>query len=339
MRVAFLANPEQDYLQDVVFHGLASVLGPEHVVDIPPLDRYHSPPWAERPHPFAQFDFAEPERAPTLRDELAQADAVVIGSLRSGIRALVDEVLATKPRPPVAFVDGEDDWFVRGIRPHVELYFKREIVLRDGASRSREALRRTHRLLRKPFELRDPLADPKSVARAGDCRLLPLLFGWVGPLPQQRPPQYDVTFLAAPANPIRARLRDELARLRAEGVRVRLLEEGERLTWSEYIHVLAQSRIGVSVRGAGYDTYRYWEIPACGALLLAETPRIVVPGNFVDGAEAVFASSDRLAPRVRELLSSDRSASIARRGRERLEAAHLSLHRGRAVLDALDSLG
>jgi len=337
MRIVFLANPVHDYLQDVVFHGLASLLGPENVEEFPPLERYHSGPPPGTPYPFVWFDFPEPHRSSSLREALHDADAVVIGSLRSGIRALVDEVLAARPRPPVAFLDGEDDRFVLGVRPHVDLYFKREILLPWTSSRGREVLRRGHRLLRQRKENRDPLADPKHVARAGDPRLIPLPFAWAGELPRRGEPEHDVAFLVGPTSKERAVVRTGLERLAADGVRVRLLEEGERLSWFEYIDVIARSRIGVSVRGGGYDTYRYWEVPAAGALLLAETPRIVIPGNFEDGEEAVFDAPHRLAARVPELLAAD-SERIAARGRARLQEAHLSVHRARRVLDELEAL-
>jgi hypothetical protein len=129
-----------------------------------------------------------------------------------------------------------------------------------------------------------------------------------------------------------------LERLRAEGIRVRMLAEGERLGWSEYMDVLASSRIGVSVRGGGYDTYRYWEVPAAGAMLLAETPRIVIPGNFVGGREAVFAPVEALVARIPALLAGE-TERIAAAGRERLAAAHTSIHRAKTVLDALTAVG
>ena len=143
-----------------------------------------------------------------------------------------------------------------------------------------------------------------------------------------------MTFLNAPTNPARALVREGLERLAADGIRVRLLERGERMDWRSYIGTLARSRIGISVRGLGFDTFRYWEVPAAGALLLAETPRTVIPGNFVDGREAAFASVDRLIERVPELLERG-TEPVASAGHARLQEAHTSVNRARAVLDAL----
>ena len=334
MRITFLANPVHDYLQDTVFHGLVSLLGPENVVEFPRLDRYHSPPPDDARHPDLWLDFPEPQRPSTFAEAVGSSDAVVIGSLRSGIRALVDDLFALRSRPPVVFLDGEDDVFVLGVRRHVDLYFKREIVLPGTASRARELLRRTHRAMRKRREHRDVLADPISVARAGDRRLRPLTFAWLGPTLERGAIEYDVAFLVSPTSPVRIAIQHDLQRLAADGLRIRLLEPGERLGWHEYMQVLAHSRVGVSVRGGGFDTRRYWEVPAAGAMLLSETPRIVIPSNFVNGQEAVMSHPSQLVGRIPALLETD-TESIAAAGRRRLESAHLSIHRARTVLDAL----
>lgn len=141
-------------------------------------------------------------------------------------------------------------------------------------------------------------------------------------------------FALAPTSRERAVIRRDLVRLASQGIRVRMLEPGERLDWATYIETLTRSRIAVSARGAGFDTLRYWEIPAAGAVLLAETPQIVIPDNFVHGREAVFAPAKRLVSRIPELLEAG-TEEIGRNGRDRLMSAHTSVQRARTVLDAL----
>jgi hypothetical protein len=113
-----------------------------------------------------------------------------------------------------------------------------------------------------------------------------------------------------------------------------------RRSWSDYMEAPSASRIAIGVRGDGFDTYRYREIPYAGALLLAETPRTVIPDNFVDGVEAVFAEPEpsRLCAAARRLLESDRVEPIAAAGRARLMGAHLSRHRAETVLERLGSV-
>jgi spore maturation protein CgeB len=59
-------------------------------------------------------------------------------------------------------------------------------------------------------------------------------------------------------------------------------------TQEEYLTVLRQSRICLCLFGLGFDTVRYWEAAAQGAMLLANRPPIHIPHNFVDGQSAVF---------------------------------------------------
>jgi hypothetical protein len=143
----------------------------------------------------------------------------------------------------------------------------------------------------------------------------------------------DVAFLASPTSPERAGVVAELRELERDGVVVQVATAAN-LPWSDYIELLSRSRIALSVRGLGYDTYRYWEIPYAGALLLSEPPRTVIPGNFVDGREAVFAPRESLGQRARELLGQETRA-IAEAGRRKLLEQHTSVHRAQTVLDQL----
>jgi hypothetical protein len=153
--------------------------------------------------------------------------------------------------------------------------------------------------------------------------------------------------VGAPTIPVRIRLVHELRRMKRVGFRVYVPEEADwhshvwqessRLPWEEYMRLLASSRICISVRGAGFDTYRYWEIPYAGSLLLAERPQTVIPDNFVDGEEAVFAPVELLGEVARRLLERDTTA-IAAAGREKLLRSHTSVARAQVVLDRLARL-
>ena len=55
-----------------------------------------------------------------------------------------------------------------------------------------------------------------------------------------------------------------------------------------YIKIIKNSKSGLSSRGTGYDTWRYWEIPCYGTALLAQRTPINIPNNFVDGESALF---------------------------------------------------
>jgi hypothetical protein len=333
VRVLFIANEQPDFLQDLVFHGLVSLLGESNVIDCPPVTRYRLPPPAGATFPMLWFGLPPREPVPTL-DALAGADAVVIASLRGRALDEARTVLGRRPGIPVAFVDGEDDPYVRAIVGRVDVYLKRETLAGGAVRRLLVPVRRLRD--RRKDSRRDPLERQVELATVRSRRIVPLPFGIVdcGFVPAGET-RFDVTFLGSLTSPERRELRSGLERLRAEGFRVcAQIEEERPLGWREYMAALAASRIGVSVRGLGFDTYRYWEIPYAGALLLAASPGTVVPENFEDGSEAVFAPAERLVDRARELLAGDTGA-IARRGREKLLRAHTSVNRAQVVLDGL----
>jgi Glycosyl transferases group 1 len=336
VNVLFVAGSAPDYLQDVLFHGLVSVLGADAVTEVPENPRYHGAlPDPGRPMHF--FDLPRRDR-PDLAELVRAADAIVIASARDSALAAVREVLRLRGTIPTAFVDGEDDPYVRGIAASVDVYFKRETLRAALRLRARMPLRRLYYRRRRPDLWEDPLTRAVAVASARTRGVVPLPFAIIDDgLAPAAAKDVDVAFLASSTDPVRAAVADAVGELAGDGIVVRSagdLDHAATKDWHAYMDVLSRSRIGISVRGLGFDTIRYWEVPYAGALLLAETPRTVIPGNFVDGREAFFAPVDRLAQRARELLAGDTSR-IAAAGREALLARHTSVQRAEAVLGYL----
>jgi hypothetical protein len=105
----------------------------------------------------------------------------------------------------------------------------------------------------------------------------------------------------------------------------------------DYNRTLGSSLVGIAVRGMGWDTYRYWEIPYFGAALLSQRPGHVIPANFEDGQEAVFYDGvGDFKKKLREMLSKpDETLRIAAAGHKALRERHLSVNRARTVLENL----
>jgi hypothetical protein len=336
VRLLFLAGRDPDYLQDALFHGFVTLLGAANVVEYPENVRYHGGGPADPRMPMLAFDVPR-AGTPELRELVEWADAIVIASLRDSVVDDVRRVLELRGATPTAFVDGEDHPYIRAIASHVDVYFKRETLRRSILLRARMPARRVYHRRRYPRLWTDPLRREIGVATARSRAVVPLPFGLVDTgFEPSGERDVDVAFLASPTSPERAHVAAELRELERDGAVVQSATAAS-LPWHDYIEVLARSRIAVSVRGLGYDTYRYWEIPYAGALLLAESPRTVIPGNFVDGREAVFASVGKLAERARELLNGDTKA-IADAGRQKLLAQHTSVHRAQTVLERLRAL-
>lgn len=106
---------------------------------------------------------------------------------------------------------------------------------------------------------------------------------------------------------------------------------------ASYNKCLMESLIGVAVRGNGWDTYRFWEVPYFGACLLSQRPGIVIPRGLVDGQEAVYYDTAAdFKEKLRGLLQNPgKAAEIGKAGRKACMERHLSIHRAQTVLGAL----
>jgi hypothetical protein len=131
-------------------------------------------------------------------------------------------------------------------------------------------------------------------------------------------------------------MRTDLRRQISEYLARRQFQEDLKILPKEaYNRSLLASRVGVSAAGAGWDTYRYWEVAYFGCALLSQRLPILIPDNLIDGVEVVFFDTiedfkvklDRLlsdGDGTRRLGSAARSACLSR---------HLSINRAKVVLE------
>jgi hypothetical protein len=112
------------------------------------------------------------------------------------------------------------------------------------------------------------------------------------------------------------------------------------LSHDEYMRRLGWAKIGVSARGFGHDTYRYWETPWAGAVLLSARLDIVIEQDFVEDEEAIFFdSADEMTSKAQALLrDATRLDDIATAGLVAVTTRHLSVHRAVRVLDEIVSI-
>lgn len=198
----------------------------------------------------------------------------------------------------VAVIDGEDDPVIR--QPHYALsalYFKREYFPNTNYQARVRAL---------PFA-----AIPEEM-----------------PEPKQR--DIPVTFAVGITSPIRIEI---LKALQGMGIK----SETAVRTKKEYNAILSRTLVGVSARGAGWDTYRYWETAYFGCALLSQRLGIVIPANFVDGTEAVFFDGvDDFKKKLEGLLADvPRTLALGKAARNACIDRHLSIHRAKTVLESV----
>lgn len=59
-----------------------------------------------------------------------------------------------------------------------------------------------------------------------------------------------------------------------------------------YLQELAACKIVLNFRGDGWDTLRYWEVPAVGAFMLSQKPGIVIPNDFIEGEHIAYCKDN-----------------------------------------------
>lgn len=222
---------------------------------------------------------------------------VLVASVRS--ETAMSEWMQKTGKNKVACIDGEDDPTLRNhIVPRVKAYFKREYL--------------------------------KGLACPGNVHPLPFAAipeEVIENVPQR---QYPVFYLGNPSHHDRLWVAGALTSMGFMPLNIRFEK-------AEYNKFLMGSMIGISARGGGWDTYRYWETPYFGAMLLSQRLDIVIPGDFVEGTEAVFYSGpDELKTKLRESLADPaRTKKIADAGKAACRERHLSIHRAKTVLEKI----
>ena len=109
----------------------------------------------------------------------------------------------------------------------------------------------------------------------------------------------------------------------------------ERIDRTQYRQMLANTKVGVACYGAGFASYRYWEVPAHGALLVAQPPPILIPHNFQRGTHALFyLTPQELLETVTWALDHPTEAEeIAKAGTAWLIQHHLTIHRAQYLAE------
>lgn len=198
----------------------------------------------------------------------------------------------------VAIVDGEDGADIRSPWEMVaSVYFKREYF------KNRDYVSSIHPL---PFgAIPEALPDVSSIS----C---------------------PIFFLAHESSGVRAEV---VKVLRGLGYDV----PSERIEKAEYNKRLASSLVGISARGGGWDTYRYWEVAYFGTALLSQRLEIMIPNDFEEGLEIEFFENMMdLEKKLKMMVEHpDQTILIGQRARKKCLKYHLSENRARTVLEAL----
>jgi hypothetical protein len=313
MKVLFITHSYPNYAPDLLLHGLRKLMG-DAVVDYPKKDCLYQGVLGSGVCPDNQLC---PTWFPPDNGQIDRTD--IQAKLRSGFFDLIVcdvrsaplmRELANGLRQPLVVIDGEDRPLA--IPPGNFIICRRET---DGTD----------------FSIPLPMGLPKEI------------LDWIASY-DHLPKKYSIGFLGSTDDDSRRRVAETISRyypdslLQATAIpsEENQLPEG-RFGRDEYYRSLQQCRMVLSLAGAGYDTFRFWENAACNAVHIAARMPLLLPHDFVDEAHILrFNDIDQLRCRIDLCLSRPQAfADMIRDGRHHLIQYHLTTSRAAYFIDRI----
>lgn len=301
MKILFLRYGSPDYGSTFLFDGLVRLLGRNNVVDLPEENKF------EKLWGFCR-EYSDHGIKDIYREEF---DIIVVGSNKPE-NLLEAAKIRGRINKPLVVTDFSDD---ESLKPEIlnldpEIYFLREYRYK----------------------------------REYPINVYPLPFSWSGPFEKvesERP--IDVFFVSSDNHPLRNRFVEILGQVAASSSynlnivtfclpSVQFYDQFK-LTWDQYFEKLKKSKIGVSVQGFGYDSIRFYETIAAGAMLIADDTTLDIPNPFIHGRHCYYVSENTLYHAISHyVFNNDLRLEIAKEGQNHLKKFHITKERARYFL-------
>lgn len=320
MKILYINRQKSDYLQDILYAGLVKTLGMANVIEMPWNNKFHLN-FKKYPR---NIGLCKHTFIKSLLNRFFsnQFSMVIVASCHPETLQLYLNTIHKIPASvSTVFIDGGDWAEVAGD------------LDRLGGRALYEKI-----LSIRPFDFifkREYIIDKDY-----DSNVYPLPFGFnFDRLPAfDKNYKYDVSFWAVESHPVRTTalelLQDRFDCRENGTVKSQVMSKYKR-KGSFYLQELARCKIVLNLRGAGWDTLRYWEVPALGGFMISQKPEILIKNNFIDGKEVVFCSSDMsdLLDLCKYFLKHESAREkIAAKGLDKIKRFHMDVHRAQEVL-------
>lgn len=317
VRILFITNGKRpDFGLDVLFDGLCAIIGPENVTEYPWKPSLHGGRFGPEEEMFEQYPcfFNHPGNKFSIQElnerlKSGHFDLILYGDLDHSVsRDEARAVMAAGEDLPLYVIDQKDD-------PINNLPQVLEFLGRDSANAyfKREYL---HCVDFGPNTFPMPFAYPQN--RIPDD------------LSEQR--SHALLWAGHRRFGLRRLYLEKLEELTGENLNAGCSQD-------DYSRLMRISNIGLSLFGVGFDTIRYWELPAHGCMLLAERPPIRIPNDFKDGKTAIFFNDlPELIEKLEYYLNHPQETqSIAIAGHNHLKKHHTGKVRANQLLEYAQS--
>jgi hypothetical protein len=313
MKILFITTLQANYVPDLLLHGLRKLMGPD-VVDFPKKECLYQGILGLIVCPDDQLcpGWFPPDNGDIDREDIGKkVDTGYFQYIISDYRALhfLLENLSSWPSGLVV-VDGEDT--------SSQIPIGRYVICRretDGSD----------------FSIPLPMALPEEILQ------------WISSY-HNTPKEYSIGFLGSTIDGERRRTIETVAKDFPDAL-FRISDvpsednpaPKERLTRDDYYLNLQKCQIVLSLPGAGYDTFRFWENAACNAIHVALKVPLFIPNDFVDGEHILrFTHLDELRRKLDQVLERKiKSDEMISKGRFHLTNYHLTTNRAKYFLDRI----
>ena len=325
MKILFVHSGKTDYLQDLMYSGLAQLMNGEDLIEYPATLRYT---YTLKKYPrnlgcINPLNFSKLSRfivpSPSLFHSL---DAVIVASCKKETFEEYLKIQHKIPRnTPIIFIDGGDSCEVGGDlkRENAHTLYERAIGFRPF-----------DRIFKREYVLDEPYE--KNVTP------MPMCFDLRFAEHSTNPKIYNVSFWGVESSPIRTRalemLEDEFDCKSNGTIRGQTFHFYKRLG-RKYLEELRSCKVVLNFRGAGWDTLRFWETLGLSTFLISQRPRIMMPNPFVDGEHLIYVSDclDELVEKCDYYLKHEvKREAIAKKGFEHLRSFHTNRVRASKLL-------
>ncbi len=263
MKILFINTKESDGIQDLTYSGIAKILGAENVIEYPWNSYYH---FNRRKYPRIN-GYVKGSLSGSLKALLQKKeyDFVFVGAAKPEcLENYLDVVDSIPAEIPVVFLDGGDFAQIGG-----------DFIRLNSFELYQQAIQK------REFDIifkREYLED-KDLGK--NVFPLPMSFNY-DYLPEKLPGEfkYRVSFWAVESNPIRTaalELLEDKFDCRENGTSRNQTFRKYKRKGKYYLQEIAACKIVISCPGVGWDTFRYWEVPALGRFMISVRPKIKIP--------------------------------------------------------------
>jgi len=325
MKILYINSHSADYVQDLTYSGLVKVFGLKNVIDYKWNQKYHVP-YKKYPK---NLGYVSGSLLPSLAHlSVKQFDVVLVGSAKvdcfESYLAFMDRIPANVP---VVFIDGGDQPVIG-----------RDLIVYGRPELYEEAI------AKRPFDLvfkREMLIDQDY---GKNVFPLPMCFNMDRARNVPKEKKYQVSFWAVESAPIRVKALDLLSDqfdCKANGTERNQKFSKYKRKGEFYLQELARCKIVLNFRGGGWDTMRYWEVPAIGSFMISQRPQFVIPQNFEHEKHVVFCQDDLsdLIELCEYYLENETAREqIATNGKNHLLQYHTDVKRAEYIIQTIRSV-